>query len=254
MRPPAPAASWLRAFHPPAPTTETGERRRRLICFPYAGGAAGFYFPLSAALAPAVDVQAVQCPGRQDRIDEPPVEDLTVLAAEIARRVVAGSGPAPVLFGHSMGALLAYETALRMESAHGITAARLIVSGMTPPGRTRSLRLGDDDEVLAELARERDIDPALLHGPELRTLILPALRGDHRALRAYRPGAHSTVSCPITVFTGADDPLVDPDTATGWSRHTRRSCRHRVFPGGHFYLDDFPPPVTAAVKAETFLA
>lgn len=262
MRPP-----WIRTFHRAAAPA------RRLLCFPYAGGSASYYFPLSAALSPAVQVLGVQYPGRQDRAAEPAIEDLGVLADEIAgavaETVAAGvedagpdSGrprPRPVLFGHSMGALLAFETARRLEEKYAAPPAGLIVSGMVPPGRRPALRLGTEDEttedeIVEEFRLLRGIDPALLADPELRALILPALRSDWRAVASYTPDPHAVLSCPITVLTGRDDALVDPDAAGGWAALTTAGFSLRTFPGGHFYLDGFPPEVTAAVKAATFLA
>ncbi|MEV5483484.1 MULTISPECIES: thioesterase II family protein [Streptomyces] len=245
--------SWLRQFHPAPPSSTSPGPVRRLVCFPYAGGSAGAYFPLSEALAPGIRVEAVQYPGRQDRAGERPIEDLTVLAEHIARQVAAGGHPAPVLFGHSMGALLAFETARCLEAAHGVSPGLLIVSGMPPPTRLPSVALGDGPEILADLARLRGIDPGLLRNPELQEMILPALRSDHRAVDSYRPAPDATVGCPISVFTGSEDPLLDERAACAWAHHTRRAFRLRVFPGGHFYLDGFPSAVTAAVKAETFL-
>jgi surfactin synthase thioesterase subunit len=251
-RPEGDRVTWLRVFHPAQPSSPGPVRR--LVCFPYAGGSAGAYYTLSKALVPAIQVEAVQYPGRQDRVHERPAEDLRALADTIAGHLVPGPRPAPVFFGHSLGALLAYETARSMVRIHGSGPARLIVSGMAAPTRVPAVHMGSDSAVLGDLARQRGIDPGVLDDPELQDMILPALRSDHRALASYTADPHAGVPCPITVFTGADDPLVDADAARAWADHTRHPLGLRVFPGGHFYLDGFPPEVTAAVKAETFLA
>ncbi|WP_030266746.1 thioesterase II family protein [Streptomyces violens] len=241
--------TWIRTFH------RSAAPARRLLCFPYAGGSASYYFPLSAVLCPAVQVLGVQYPGRQDRAAEPAIEDLGVLADRIAEAVAGDiEGARPVLFGHSMGALLAFETARRLEEKYAAPPAGLIVSGMVPPDRRPALRLGTEDEIVEELRLLRGIDPALLADPELRALVLPALRSDWRAVASYAPDTHAVLSCPITVLTGRDDALVDPDAAAGWAARTTADFSLRTFPGGHFYLDGFPPEITAAVKAATFLA
>ena len=238
-------AAWLRASH------DAREQARTLVCFPHAGGSAGQYFPLSAALAPDVRVLAVQYPGRQDRCAEPAFEDVAQLADEIAR-LLAEPRPAsaPVLFGHSLGALVAFETAARLEHRYGAPPAGLIVSGMQAPHRCTSSRLSADGEDAAvdALLRLGGTDPAIIGNPELLAMILPALRSDLRAAAAYRPGScPALLSCPITAWTGRDDELSHGDLQA-WAEHTTAAFRTRDFPGGHFYLDGFPLPVVEAVR------
>ncbi|MFD3497956.1 thioesterase II family protein [Streptomyces sp. NPDC058678] len=238
-------AAWIRAFH------DAREQARTLVCFPHAGGTAGQYFPLSAALAPDVRVLAVQYPGRQDRCAEPAFEDIALLADEIAR-LLAEPQPAssPVLFGHSLGALVAFETAARLEHRHGVAPAGLIVSGMQAPYRRTASRLSGDDEeaALVALLGLGGTDPAIIDHPELRAMILPALRSDFRAAANYRLGScPSLLSCPITAWTGRDDELTDGDVHA-WDEHTTSAFHTRDFAGGHFYLDGFPPLIVEAVR------
>ncbi|WP_069884271.1 thioesterase II family protein [Streptomyces luteocolor] len=238
-------AAWLRAFH------DAREQARTLVCFPHAGGTAGHYFPLSAALAPDVHVLAVQYPGRQDRCAEPAFEDLSLLADEIAGLLAAARPPAaPVLFGHSMGALIAFETAARLEHRYGAAPAGLIVSGMQAPYHRKAPRLSGDGEeaALEALLTLGGTDPAVLAHPELRAMILPALRSDFRASAAYRPGSSpSLLSCPIAAWKGRDDEVAESDVGA-WSEYTISAFHTQDFDGGHFYLDGFPPPIVQAVR------
>lgn len=237
--------TWLRAFH------DAHDEAPTLVCFPHAGGTAGQYFPLSAALAPDVRVLAVQYPGRQDRYNEPCVEDLTLLADEVARLLaVPRPTSPPVLFGHSMGALVAFETAARLEHRYGAVPAGLIVSGMQAPYRRIPLQLpGDSEHVALEaLLGLGGTDPAITGHPELRALILPALRGDFRAAAAYRPGScPSLLSCPVTAWTGRDDELTHGDVRA-WAEHTTTAFHSRDFAGDHFYLTGFPPLIVEALR------
>ncbi|GHI99953.1 thioesterase [Streptomyces olivaceus] len=238
-------AAWLRAFH------GAREQARTLVCFPHAGGTAGQYFPLSAALASDVRVLAVQYPGRQDRCAEPAFDDVAQLADEIAR-LLAEPRPAstPVLFGHSLGALVAFETAARLEHRYGAPPAGLIVSGMQAPYRCTPSRLSGDgeDAALEALLRLGGTDPAITGNPELWAMILPALRSDLRAAAAYRPGScPALLSCPITAWTGRDDELGHGDLQD-WAEHTTAAFCTRDFAGGHFYLDGFPPLIVEAVR------
>lgn len=122
MTSPNPGNLWIRRYHP-AP-----EAAERLVCFPHAGGSASFYLPVSTALSPAVDVLGVQYPGRQDRRHEPGVTSVADLADSITR-ALADWGDRPLtFFGHSMGAVVAFEVARRMEGAGG-GPVRLFASG-----------------------------------------------------------------------------------------------------------------------------
>ncbi|EFL30479.1 thioesterase [Streptomyces viridochromogenes DSM 40736] len=239
-------AAWLRAFH------DAHEQARTLVCFPHAGGTAGQYFPLSAALAPDIRVLAVQYPGRQDRCSEPAFEDVALLADEIAR-LLAEPRPAssPVLFGHSLGALVAFETAARLEHRYGAAPAGLIVSGMQAPYRRTASRLTGDSEdaALEALLGLGGTDPAITGHPELRAVILPALRSDFRAAAAYRPGSSpSLLSCPVTAWTGRDDEFTHGDDIHAWAEHTTAGFHTRDFAGDHFYLNGFPPLIVEAVR------
>ena len=122
---------WIRRFHRSPPGVP------RLICFPHAGGAANFFFRLSAALQPDVQVLAVQYPGRQDRLDDPLVDDITVLAGADRRRADPVDGPADRLLRAQHGRRWsAYEVARRWEP-QGLTLEHLFASGRRAPSRHR---------------------------------------------------------------------------------------------------------------------
>ncbi|MFC7330938.1 thioesterase II family protein [Marinactinospora rubrisoli] len=246
------ASPWIRRFHPVSHPDDTG--RVHLVCFPHAGGPATSYTPLSAnlsALAPFVDVVALQYPGRQDRLAEPPVADLTELSRLIAGelRPLAAEGRPLVFFGHSMGAELAFETARLLERT-GAAPAALLLSGRRPPSRRRSqsIHLRDDDDLLEHVLSLSGTDPQLFADEEFRALLLPALRADYTAIETHTPDPAARVGCPITVFTGDRDPQLPVADAHAWAAHTTGRCDVRVFPGGHFYLSDHPRDVAAAVS------
>jgi surfactin synthase thioesterase subunit len=224
--------AWIRRFHP-APEAPT-----QLVCFPHAGGSASFFHPVSAALRPAAEVLAVQYPGRQERHTEPCVHDLLELVDRIVP-ALAGELDRPfAFFGHSMGGTVAYEVARRFEHELGRPPTTLFTSGRRAPSRTRaeSVHLRDDDGIVAELQRLSGTDAQLLGDEELLRMIIPAIRGDYRAIETYthRPGAE--LSCAIVVLVGADDPLTTVDEARDWARHTSGEVDLHEFPGGHFYL------------------
>ena len=124
--------SWIRSSsHPLNPDAVN------LVCLPHAGGSASFFFPLSRALAPRVAVRAVQYPGRQERYRESNIDSVPALADEIFGALAATVTGPVALFGHSMGAVLAYEVALRMRRAGLAEPLLLFASGRRAPSRYR---------------------------------------------------------------------------------------------------------------------
>ncbi|MFE4801135.1 thioesterase II family protein [Streptomyces sp. NPDC056708] len=226
--------TWVRRFHP------ASDARARLLCLPHAGGSASFYVPLSKALAPEVDVLAVQYPGRQDRYHEPSVSSVPELADQILEAVRHLDDRPLALFGHSMGAVLGYEIALRLQDVGLPAPVRFFASGRRAPSRDRDerLHLGTDAQLLAEVRRLGGPNVELLADPEMRELVMPAIRGDYHAVENYRHAPGRKLTCPVTVLTGDSDPRVSIDEATAWEEHTTGLTELQVFPGGHFFLVD----------------
>ena len=142
------------------------------------------------------------------------------------------------LFGHSMGASLAFELARLIEAETGETPAHLFASGRRAPSahRAETVHLLDDRGLLADVRKLSGTDMAVLGDEDMLRAALPAIRSDYRAAEtyAYRPGP--PLRCPITVFTGDDDPKTTVEEARAWSTHTTGPFDLQVFPGGHFFL------------------
>ncbi|WP_343245012.1 alpha/beta fold hydrolase [Streptomyces sp. SID14478] len=221
----------------------------RLVCLPHAGGSASFYFPLSKALSPAVDVLAVQYPGRQDRRHEPNISSIPELADRIFEAIRHLDDRPLALFGHSMGAVLAYEIALRLEDAGLPAPARLFVSGRRAPSRDRDERLhmGSDEQLLAEMRKLGGSHATLLADPGVVEMIMPALRSDYHAVESYRCTPGRRLACPVTALTGDKDPRVSIEEAAAWEEHTTGPTELQVFPGGHFFLSDQSARVTGLI-------
>ncbi|OON73467.1 thioesterase II family protein [Streptomyces tsukubensis] len=237
-----------RRFHP-APGA-----RSRLVCFPHAGGAAGTYTALSKELAPDTEVLGVQYPGRQDRAAEKGVGDIHELAAGVVEELVPLLDDRPLaLFGHSMGALVAYETARLLEHEHGAPAAMLFASGRRAPSRRREgerkIHLKDDQGLVEELRALGGTDERLLAEPALLEVILPPVRADYRAVETYRHRPGPEPRCPFTVLVGDEDPRTTMEEVDDWRLHTDGACTVEVFPGGHFFVLDRTQEIAALVSA-----
>ncbi|MFC9236266.1 thioesterase II family protein [Streptomyces decoyicus] len=234
---------WCRRFHP-AP-----DAGRRLVCFPHAGGSASFYHPVSAALSPGVEVIAVQYPGRQDRRKEPAIDDIGLLADRIAEALKACSDRPLTFFGHSMGALVAFEVARRLER-NGDGPLRLFASGRRAPSahRDEQVHRRDDDGIVTELRALSGTDSRVLDDEEMLRMVLPALRSDYKAVETYRSEPAAVVRCPVTVLVGDEDPKTSLDEARSWEAHTTGDFDLRVFSGGHFYLADRPKEVMTVLS------
>ncbi|MCX4751625.1 alpha/beta fold hydrolase [Kitasatospora sp. NBC_01287] len=237
---------WLRQYAAADPSAPT------LVVFPHAGGAAGYFTPLAQALAPAVRVLAVQYPGRLERRAEPPVPDLRELARQAGEAVLRYAPAGPVAyFGHSMGALVAFEAALLGERGDGPSPHGLIVSGGRAPGLTRvePALLHSDLALVEEVLMLGGSSREVLENEDLRALVLPALRADYRALGGYAADPLARLDCPVSVLVGDRDPLVTPAQARRWQDHAAGRFTFRVLPGDHFYLTPRLPDVVAAVRA-----
>ncbi|WP_042693431.1 thioesterase II family protein, partial [Azospirillum sp. B506] len=192
-----------------------------------------------------------QYPGREDRIDDAPVPeigDFAQAAADALRNAVRGR---IALFGHSMGATLAFETARLLERS-GVAVTHLFLSGQTPPHRHRATHFHrQSDEVLLDEVRRLAATPMEIFDiAEIRELLLPIIRNDYRAIETYRAVDMGRLLCPMTVLLADADTEVSLDEAGGWARHSHGRTTIRQFAGGHFYLVERWRDVVAAILAE----
>ncbi|MEU7580885.1 alpha/beta fold hydrolase [Streptomyces sp. NPDC041068] len=224
-----------------------------LFCFPHAGGSPGEYVRWADDL-PDVQVWGVHLPGRTTRQDEPPFSHVGPLVDALVTAVpFDGDGPF-VLFGHSLGALLAFETAQELRRRGRRGPDRLIVSSCPAPPLPvfgEPVHLLPDEALLSEIERRwgEPLDHLRAH-PDLRADALNSFRTDFALLGSYLPTADAPLTCPVTAFAGTDEP--GADTIGGWSRHTTGPTDIRLVPGGHFYFRDSRTEALSLVR-ETVL-
>jgi surfactin synthase thioesterase subunit len=226
--------------------------RVRLFCFAHAGGGPAFFRGWRQELAPDIDVRPVLLPGRESRRREPPYLRMEQLLDPLCEALGPHLDRPYLLFGHSMGAAVAFEAARRLSGTAGRRPSGLLVSGRRAPGvpqRRRFTGLPDADFVAA-LAGLGGTPPEVLDHPELVNLLLPTLRADFELNESYRPLPGPGLDCPVAAYMGADDPEVDRAELLAWHQETAGEFTMRVFPGDHFYLKGRRPDVLSALRQD----
>lgn len=239
------ATSWLVRSPCAAP-------RLRLFCFSYAGGSAGAYAQWQQQLGPHVEVCAVQLPGRGARMGEAPLTSLAQVASAVAD-VIARQGPLPyACFGHSLGALLAFEVARCSHRLRLPLPLHLFVSGSDAPAARsglRQLHLLPDAQLIDALRQYNGTPAELLEHRELMALVLPAIRADFGLVETYAYQPWLRLPVPLTVLAGRDDAHVAGARLAEWGRETARDSRIAWFDGGHFFVNEQRAAVLECVAA-----
>jgi surfactin synthase thioesterase subunit len=201
--------------------------------------------------APDVEVCALQDPGRQERLSEPTYGSIDALVgALVAELLSAGCFEGRFgLFGHSTGAVVAFEVARRLEGARGIVPTALFASGRRGPTtrRDEKVHLGGDRALLREVGRLGGTPPELLADEEIQELMLPALRADYKAIETYEFQPGPPLSCPIWALAGDDDPLTTETELAAWRPQTTGPFVLKTYSGHHFYLSDHLHALTTLI-------
>lgn len=244
---PSEFAPWVKYFA----ADHDGAAAGAIVVFPHAGGSAASYRELGTALAAGGDTFIVQYPQRTERINDPPADTVQELASGLF-----AAGPwdrvAPLrLFGHSMGAVVAFEFA-RVAEEHHVAVEKLCVSAGPAPAVVAELHNlpTSDDGLCADLVELGGIDPQLLDDQEFRELVLAAARCDYRALNQYECGADARIRANIDAVGGAHDERVDTASLRRWAGHTQGVFSLKLFDGGHFYVHEHVDNVAARVISD----
>jgi medium-chain acyl-[acyl-carrier-protein] hydrolase len=212
--------------------------RSRLFCFPYAGGGAAVYRPWVPELPGTIEVCAVQLPGRESTFGEPPITSMRSLIAAIVDEIGPLLDVPFAFFGHSLGSIIAYETALAL-MGEAVDPLCLIVSGhrapQLPSPRAPIAHLPDAD-FLEEVSRLGGIPAEVLESPELLELVLPVLRADFALAETYHAPLEVALRCPVLALGSRSD-YVSEEAIAAWREVTRGPFEWRMFSGGHFYIN-----------------
>ncbi len=231
--------------------------RLRLICFAHAGAGASTYHSWAAPFAElGIEVRSAQYPGRENRWGEPLLGSVDAMAEHFLARWpdLAGSDDLPVVvYGHSMGVLIAYEMASRLSP--GMKPVRHLVLGARNPPHVPSplapIHHLPDDAVITQVAeRYQNLPAEILADPGMRALIIPVLKADFELVDAYRitRPENPPLHIPLTIVEGIDDPFTETERLSEWAGYTRAACGFRRVAGGHFFHRDAVGPMVSLIR------
>jgi surfactin synthase thioesterase subunit len=225
----------------------------RVFCFAHAGGGASAYRLWANEAGGDVEVCGVQLPGREGRWREPRFRGVSDVVPAILRGLEPWLDRPYAMFGHSLGALLAFETTRALRAAGLRVPAHLFVSAHRAPHRANPhppMRQLADQAFISEMCtRYGGVPKAVLDSPELLALMLPCLRDDFTMFETYAHDARPPLDCPITALGGHDDRFVTGEELAGWREHTTGDFVVRQLPGDHFYLQEGRGALLAMVTA-----
>ncbi|MFC2522445.1 MAG: thioesterase II family protein [Lautropia mirabilis] len=213
-----------------------------VFAFPYAGGSSSALRQLDRVISPVYGLHIASLPGRGSRFTEQPESNLSTIVKRLTDAVQATPARKFVLYGHSMGGLLAFEITRELRRRRGAMPQALVLSGARPPHRFA--KTGDDatwnlpHDRFIERIRELEGTPKeVLEHPELLKMILPMLRADFRICETYDFHPEAPLDIPLIVLSGNKDTRVRGKDVQEWRLHTQASCRFMEFEGGHFFLN-----------------
>lgn len=219
----------------------------RLFAIPHAGGAAIMYRDWADLLPADIALQAVQLPGRQDRGFEPLHTDAESLVEAFHEALSAELDERPfALFGHSMGALLAYRLAVALERAGDPAPLLIGAAGWSPEGFTMPTQEKislPQDELVAWLGSLGSLPAEIYRDPAVMALTMPPTRADLTVCANYADDG-ARIGCPVVAYTATADPLMERGAARSWDTRTGSYLGECAFPGGHFFIHDQALPIT----------
>lgn len=230
------SSEWITSFTP------NPSARLRMFAFPYAGAGAVVYRTWETALPNEVELAIIRLPGRESRLREQPFTQMQPLVSAVVDALIPQLDKPFVFFGHSMGALVAFEVVRELRRQRQPMPKHLLISGRRAP------HLPDPDSALHPLGdpafvkemqrRYGGIPDAILKTPELLALFVPILKADFSVIETHTYTEESSLDCPISVYGGTQDFVLRAGDLEGWAQHTSQAFQIQKFAGGHFYFQN----------------
>ncbi|WP_177231775.1 thioesterase II family protein [Amycolatopsis saalfeldensis] len=228
----------------------------RLFCLPHAGGGATVFRQWAQYLAPEIEVIAIRLPGRETRRGEIPFTSVDDLVPALMAAIRPWIDRPYAWFGHSLGALVAFEACRAARRLCQAEPTCLVVSGNPAPHVPPREGLAPGapaSEFVAKLKELSGTPVELLNNPSALSSILPTLRADYTMVETYTCREEPPLDCPITILGGIGDHSTSFEELDGWKRHTTAGAVVRMIPGGHFFvaesIGDVLPVVAADIRA-----
>jgi medium-chain acyl-[acyl-carrier-protein] hydrolase len=225
-----------------------------MFCFPYAGGGASAYRGWARLLPADVEVCPVQLPGRESRLREPPFDSSELLIQALVEALQPWLRDLPfVFFGHSMGAMIAFELARELRRRGQALPQHLFVSGRRAPQipyEDEPIHALPEPEFIEKLRELEGTPEEVLQHEELMRLLIPVLRADFAVNETYVYRQEEPFDVGISFFGGLGDKEVNRDHGAAWKEHTRGRFRLRMLPGGHFFLHGCKDMVLEAIARD----
>jgi medium-chain acyl-[acyl-carrier-protein] hydrolase len=245
MNPTHSAEHWFERY----PSRVTA--RLRLVCLPYAGGRQGIYSGWSALLPPNIEHWSALLPGHEIPVNETSLMSFENLVQHLTNALALHLDIPVALFGHSMGAILAFEMARELRRRGLEPPVYLFVSGHAAPQQpplTEPIHDLPDDEFLKHIRDFNGTPDEVLQHAELMQLMLPILRADFKMFEEYQYVDEGPLGCPLSAFGGSQDVHTSPEQLEAWRQQTLGEFRLRMFNGGHFYLNQMRPALIQALS------
>jgi medium-chain acyl-[acyl-carrier-protein] hydrolase len=211
----------------------------RLFCLPYAGGSALIYRNWPEGLPSAVEVCAIQIPGRGSRMHERPFRKLLPLVGVLKQSILPHLDRPFAFFGHSMGAAIAFELSRLLKKEHGLEPLHLYVSGRRSPSLPNDVPMtynSPDPEFFKHLRQLNGTPREVLAHPDLMALMMPVLRADFELIQTYTYEEGPPLDCPITVFGGLQDEDTSKEQLQAWRGLTAGAFDLMMLEGDHFFI------------------
>jgi len=226
------------------------DARTRLFCLPYAGGGAAIYRAWIHAIPRSVQVCALQLPGRENRLIEPAFTSMDALIPALVEAIRAHLDRPFAIFGHSMGALVAFELTRALRRKQLPQPRHLFLSAHRAPDlpdRRPPIHQLDDEAFWAEMQRLEGTPQEVLDNEELKALVLPTLRADFQLCETWAAADEDPLDMPFSIFGGTEDPNVNQDELEPWRDYTSGAMTLRMLPGHHLFLQQAQSTVLNAV-------